>query len=455
MPGMQKKICRQYMQCFILKFNLIYDFKLCSKHLPRENIVYLEGFGNYHSSEAIRGALPKRQNSPQQCNLGLYAEQLSGSAFTRPRHTNLYSWLYRILPSVVQHEYRPYGQPLQDKFVALLPPNPLRWSPLPTPATAQDFVDGLFHLAGNHLLNAYLYQCNQSMNRRYVSDSDGELLIVPYMGDITLHTEFGTLKLTPGMIAVVPRGVKFKVSLKSELACGYVCENGAKPLSLPQLGVIGANGLAHPRHFLYPQAAFEDSNEEVELICKYQQHWWVATCPHSPLNVVAWHGNYAPYCYDLSLFNTINTVSFDHPDPSIFTVLTSESDTPGVANLDFVIFPERWMVAENTFRPPYYHRNVMSELMGLIMGEYDAKQEGFAIGGVSIHNCMTAHGPDAASYQKASTQELTPEYYANTLAFMFESCLSWQVTEKAMASSIRQKDYMTCWQGITQNFNGN
>ena len=414
--------------------------------------MYLAGFGNYHASEAIPGTLPKNQNSPQHCFHGLYAEQLSGSAFTRPRHTNLHSWLYRSLPSVVHHDFNQYTHPINRAFLPIQSPNPLRWSTLPDPNIGQDFVDGLIHLAGNSLLNTYIYQCNQSMTTRYFSDSDGELLFVPYKGKLRLRTEFGQLEIRPGMIAVIPRGIKFKVELIDSLAAGYLCENGGSPLTLPQLGVIGANGLANPRHFLYPKAAFETCEGQTSLICKYQQNLWVAICDYTPLNVVAWHGNYAPYCYDLDLFNTINSVSFDHPDPSIFTVLSSDSDTPGVANLDFVIFPSRWMVADNTFRPPYFHRNVMSELMGLIWGEYDAKNKDFSIGGVSIHNCMTAHGPDANTYRKAINQELKPQHYDNTLAFMFESREPWHVTEFAFKHASRQLDYTACWQGLKSEF---
>lgn len=414
--------------------------------------MYLAGFGNHHATEAILGALPAGQNSPQKCAFGLYAEQISGSAFTRPRHVNLSSWLYRALPSVVHYEYTPYTRSLTDRFAPIQAPNPYRWFPLPKSSTDQDFVDGLFHLAGNHLLNTYLYQCNQSMANRYFSNNDGEMLFVPYQGKIRLRTELGLLEISPGMIAVIPRGVQFKVELIDSVAAGYLCENAGTPLTLPHLGLIGANGLANPRHFLYPEAAFEKLDGKISLICKSQQHWWIAKSDFSPLNVVAWHGNYAPYCYDLSLFNTINSVSFDHPDPSIFTVLTSESDTQGVANLDFVIFPSRWMVAENTFRPPYYHRNIMSELMGLILGEYDAKEEGFAIGGASIHNCMTAHGPDAETYQKASNRQLKPEQYTNTLAFMFESREPWQITETALKHQARQGNYADCWQGLKREF---
>lgn len=414
--------------------------------------MYLAGFGNHHASEAHEGALPTQQNSPQKCPLGLYAEQLSGSAFTRQRHHNLSSWLYRALPSVVSSQYTLYARSITEKFATHLAPNPLRWSPRPMLQTNLDFIDGLFHLAGNRLLNTYLYQCNQSMNTRYLSNNDGEMLFVPYQGHIRLRTEFGLLEIIPGMIAVIPRGIKFKVELLDSFAAGYLCENAGAPLTLPHLGIIGANGLANPRHFMYPKAAFEAPSGNVSLICKYQQHWWIAESDHSPLDVVAWHGNYAPYSYDLSLFNTINTVSFDHPDPSIFTVLTSESDTPGVANFDFVIFPSRWMVAENTFRPPYYHRNIMSELMGLVMGSYDAKKEGFSAGGVSIHNCMTAHGADAETYQKESNKHLKPEHYENTLAFMFESREPWQVTETALNHQTRQQDYFACWQGLKRDY---
>lgn len=411
----------------------------------------LAGFGNHHQSEARPGALPEKQNSPQHCPFGLYAEQLSGSAFTRPRSQNLSSWLYRILPSVVHQDYTPYKKTIQNTLT-LPPPNPLRWMPMPPLPKPLNFIDGLFHLAGNEKLNTYIYQCNISMDLCYFSDHDGELLLVPYEGTLQLHTEFGQLMISPGQIAVIPRGVQFKVIIEDRDAAGYLCENRAKPLRLPELGTIGANGPANPRHFLYPEAAYEEHEGNIQLICKFQDQWWEAHSTHSPLNVVAWHGNYAPYCYDLSLFNPINTVGFDHPDPSIFTVLTSESDTPGVACLDFVIFPPRWMVAENTFRPPYFHRNIMNEWMGLVKGQYDAKQAGFSIGGISIHNCMTAHGPDKATYEQASKQTLKPEYYKNTLAFMFESMFPWKITEHALHHKTRDQHYTQCWQNLDNQY---
>lgn len=414
--------------------------------------MHLYGFGNYHQTEAVEGALPSQQNSPQLCAFNLYAEQLSGTSFTRPRSVNLHTWLYRILPSIAQGTYQLHDKQIIAPFAAQQSPNPMRWAPMNfDKAKKYDFIDGLFHFAGSQYVQAFHYYCNQSMQDSYFCSNDGELLFVPYEGELVLHTELGLLSIHPGMIAVIPRGVKFKVVLKDAQVRGYLCENGANPLTLPQLGAIGANGLANPRHFRYPQAAFEQNNTPSLLICKHLHQLWQANCDHSPLNVVAWHGNYAPYSYDLSLFNTFNTVSFDHPDPSIYTVLTSESNTPGVANLDFVIFPPRWMIAEHTFRPPYFHRNCMSEFMGLIRGNYEAKKEGFLRGGVSIHNRMTPHGPDFASYKAAAYAELKPEYN-DSLAFMFETREVWQVTEQAVQHKCREIHYSQCWKSFEANF---
>jgi len=410
--------------------------------------VYLTGFGNNHATEALVGALPMQQNSPQQCAHGLYAEQLNGSAFTRARHQNLKTWLYRKLPSVTIHDFTLSNHQWHHPLATYQHPNPMRWSPLVKPKNDQHFLQGLFHLTTSHHTQGYIYQCNQSMHNAYFTDRDGELLFIPYQGMLRLRTEMGVLEIGPGMMGVIPRGVYFAVDILDANAAGYLCENSGSPLTLPELGLMGANALANPRHFLYPKAAFDESKTVVEIQCKYQNKIWISRNNNSPLNVVAWHGNYAPYCYDLSLFNTINTVSFDHPDPSIFTVLTSPSHAPGVPDLDFVIFPPRWMVAEHTFRPPYFHRNVMNEWMGLIQGEYDAKKEGFLPGGSSIHNCMTGHGPDVASFKQAKREELTPSRYKNTLAFMLESSSPWLVTHKAMQDASYQTDYTTCWQGF-------
>lgn len=417
---------------------------------------YQAGFGNEFSTEVIPGALPRDQNSPQKPPLGLYAEQLSGAPFTMPQKNQLRSWLYRILPSVKHGAFRPYRQFRQATAPAS--PNQLRWDPLPLPKKKTDFIDGVVTMAyGGDMhgwtgLAVHRYAINASMTRRFFYDADGELLVVPEQGGIVFRTELGILEVTPGEIAVIPRGVKFAVDLKGKSARGYICENYGAPFVLPDLGPIGSNGLASPRHFLYPVAAYEDLKGNFELVAKFDGALWTAKIDHSPLNVVAWHGNYAPYKYDLSKFMVINTVSFDHADPSIFTVLTSPSGAPGVANVDFVIFPPRWSVAENTFRPPYFHRNIMSEFMGLVHGVYDAKESGgFVPGGCSLHNCMSAHGPDAGVVKHASNAELRPAYMKDTLAFMFESRFIMRPSAEALKAGL-QKDYYKCWQDMPRMF---
>ena len=418
---------------------------------------YQTGFGNEFATEAIEGALPQGQNSPQRAPLGLYAEQLSGTAFTTPRATNRRTWTYRMRPSAVHKPFRQIGNgllgsaPITDQTPA---PNQLRWDPLSMPAVPADFIDGLMTMAacgdvGTQTGTAvHIYACNRSMNERFLYNADGEMLLVPEKGRLEVHTELGRIYVAPGEICVLPRGVKFRIELPDGEARGYVCENYGAHFKLPDLGPIGANGLANSRDFLTPVAAYEDRAGDFQLIAKFQGNLWAAEIGHSPLDVVAWHGNYAPYKYDLASFNTVNTVSYDHPDPSIFTVLTSPSESPGTANCDFVIFPPRWMVAEHTFRPPYFHRNVMSEFMGLIFGRYDAKQEGFVPGGASLHNCMSGHGPDVDTFESASNADLAPQRYENTLAFMFETRFVLRPSRFAMETPALQKDYWKCWEGM-------
>ena len=423
--------------------------------------MYQSGFGNEFVTEALPGALPEGRNAPQRVRYGLYAEQFSGSPFTVPRAMQKRSWLYRIRPAVLHEPFVPLDPRLLrstpfDEMAT--PPNQLRWDPLPIPVDATDFVDGLTTIAGNgdSLTGAgvgiHLYAANRSMEGRYFYDADGELLVVPERGGLIFRTELGIVEVNPGEIAVIPRGMRFRVELEGADARGYVCENSGTPFRLPDLGPIGSNGLANPRDFLTPVAAYEDLEGDFELVAKFGGRLWSARIDHSPLDVVAWHGNYAPYKYDLERFNAINTVSFDHPDPSIFTVLTSPSDTPGMANCDFVIFPPRWMVAENTFRPPYFHRNIMNEYMGLIYGVYDAKAEGFVPGAGSLHNCMSGHGPDAATFDAASTAKLEPKYQGETLAFMFETRFVIRPTRFALEGPLLQRDYWRCWQGLRRNF---
>ena len=416
---------------------------------------YLTGFGGHFESEAVAGALPKGRNSPQRPPFGLYAEQLSGSAFTAPRHDNRRSWLYRMRPTADHRPFERYGgAPLFEAAAdeAPLAPNRLRWDPLADLPAGADFIDGMAAMlrarqpADLEGVAVYLYRAQKSMDRRVFADADGELLIIPQLGTIELHTELGRLEVAPGSVALVPRGIKFRVQLPDGEARGYVAENYGAPFRLPELGPIGANGLANPRDFEAPVAWFEDRDEPVEVVQKYLGALWTTSLDHSPLDVVAWHGNYAPCRYDLSRFNAIGTVSFDHPDPSIFTVLTSPSSVPGRANADFVIFPPRWMVAEDTFRPPWFHRNVMSEAMGLIAGEYDAKAEGFAPGGLSLHNLMSGHGPDLDSWKKASEAKLEPAKIEGALAFMVETCWPYRPTRFALERS--QPDYDQAWAGF-------
>jgi len=429
--------------------------------MPVREFRYQSGFANEFATEAIEGALPQGRNSPQKPALGLYAEQISGTSFTAPRALNRRSWLYRIHPSVIHGNFQPIN-PLNWRTSpfdeASASPNQLRWDPLPLPDEPEDFISGMVTMAANGDARAgfgigvHIYRATASMGRRFFSCSDGELLIVPQQGSLQLDSEMGSLGVEPGEVAVIPRGVKFRVELPDRTARGYVCENYGSIFRLPELGLIGANGLANSRDFQTPVAAYEDSSGDFELIVKMQGVFWSASLAHSPLDVVAWHGNYAPYKYDLRKYNVINSVSFDHPDPSIFTVLTSTSDTAGVANCDFVIFPPRWLVAEATFRPPYFHRNVMSEFMGLILGQYDAKPEGFVPGGSSLHNSMSAHGPDTLAFQRASEGDLEPQYLGDTLAFMFESRYVLAPTRFAMESPQLQKSYRDCWQDLPKLF---
>ncbi|MHB1944945.1 MAG: homogentisate 1,2-dioxygenase [Metallibacterium sp.] len=426
---------------------------------------YQSGFGNEFASEALPGALPLGQNSPQQVPYGLYAEQFSGTAFTAPRHLNRRTWMYRIRPAAMHAPFAllPEGR-LHNRFDEMpATPNQLRWDPYPLPSAPTDFIDGLFTLAGNGGAAAqtgiaiHLYACNRAMHGRYFYNADAELLIVPQQGRLRIATELGVLDVAPLEIALIPRGLRFRVELLGDMASGYIAENFGAPMRLPELGPIGANALANARDFLAPVAAYEDIEGDFALIAKFQGRLWQAAIDHSPLDVVAWHGNDVPCKYDLARFNTIGSISYDHPDPSIFTVLTAPGDTPGTANMDFAIFPPRWLVAEHTFRPPWFHRNVASEFMGLIAGEYDAKaggaRGGFAPGGASLHNCMSGHGPDAASHARAVALDTTqPQHLAETMAFMFETCAVIRPTAQALALPELQADYWRCWQDLAKRF---
>ena len=419
---------------------------------------YQRGFANEFATEALPGALPVGRNSPQQAPYGLYAEQLSGTAFTAPRHANRRSWLYRIRPAAM---HLPFERMQDSCWLSRFdevptPPNQLRWDPLPMPdpvSEPTDFVAGMVTMAGNASCGIHLYAANCSMGTRFFYNADGEMLIVPQEGRLRIATEMGVLEVEPQEIAVIPRGVRFQVSLPDGQARGYVCENYGALLKLPDLGVIGSNGLANPRDFCTPVAAYEDREGAFELLAKFNGRLWKAGIKHWPLDVVAWHGNYAPYKYDLRRFNAMGSISYDHPDPSIFLVLHSPTDNPGVDAIDFVIFPPRVLTMQNTFRPPWFHRNFASEFMGLIHGAYDAKAEGFVPGGASLHNCMSGHGPDADTFAKASSAETSkPDYLTGTMAFMFETPAIIQPTRYALEAAQLQPEYYRCWQGLQKHF---
>jgi len=424
---------------------------------------YQSGFGNGFATEALPGALPEGQNSPQRAPYGLYAELVSGTAFTQPRADNLRTWVYRMRPSAV---HGAFGQidngrlrtPPFDEGV--LTPQQMRWDPTPVPDEKTDLISGMMTLGGNGDANAqagigiHIYTANASMENRYFYNADGEMLFVPQQGRLRLVTELGVVEAAPNEIIVVPRGIKFRADLPDGPSRGYVCENYGAALRLPDLGPLGSNGLANARDFLSPVASFEDIEGDFKLVAKFGGNLWSAPIGHSPLDVVAWHGNLAPYKYDLAKFMAVGSISFDHPDPSIFTVLTSPSGPAGLANVDFVIFPPRWLVGEHTFRPPWYHRNIMSEFMGLILGQYDAKPEGFVPGGASLHNMMSPHGPDDGAYEKATKAELKPVFLGATMAFMFETRYPIKLTDWAANSPQIQAGYQDCWQGLKKNFNG-
>jgi homogentisate 1,2-dioxygenase len=422
---------------------------------------YQSGFGNEFATEALAGALPRHQHSPQKPPFGLYGEQFTGTPFTAPRGANRWTWVYRIRPSAMHKPFRQIsnglirGGPFDEVAAS---PNQLRWQPLPIPETPTDFVEGIATLGGNGDPSLqtgaaiHFYAANSSMRDRFFYNADGEMLIVPQLGRVLFHTECGILQVAPGEICVIPRGIRFRVELLDDAARGYICENYGPHLRLPELGPIGTQGLANSRDFLTPMAAFEDRDGDFRLIAKFLGNLWEAEIDHSPMDVVAWHGNYAPYKYDLTKFNCINTVTYDHPDPSIYCVLAAPTAIPGTSNIELACFPPRWTVATDTFRPPPFHRNIASEFMGLIHGEYIGKREGFIPGSASLHNCMSGHGPDNEAYERGRNAEPTPQFLDNTLAFLFETQLVVRPTRFALESEILERNYFEHWQGIKKLF---
>lgn len=423
---------------------------------------YMPGFGNDFETEALTGALPKGQNSPQKCPYGLYAEQLSGTPFTAPRGKNERSWCYRIRPSV-KHINRfekvdmPFWKSAPNILDEIISLGQYRWNPIPSNIDT-NFITGMRTMTTAGDVNtqvgmaAHIYVATNSMDNEYFYSADSELLIVPQEGQLRFFTEMGIIDLEPQEIAIIPRGLLFKVDIINGPARGFVCENYGAKFDLPNRGPIGANCLANPRDFKTPKAAFEDNSITSTVTIKWCGQFHITEIDHSPLDIVAWHGNYAPCKYDLRTFSPVGALLFDHPDPSIFTVLTAPSGVEGTANIDFVLFRDRWSVAENTFRPPWYHKNIMSELMGNIHGVYDAKPEGFAPGGMSLHNMMLPHGPDMDAFEKATNSKLGPQKMENTMSFMFETRFPQHLTSYAAKDAPLQDDYIECWSSLKKNF---
>ena len=426
---------------------------------------YMPGFGNDFETEALPGALPQGMNSPQRCNYGLYGEQLSGTAFTAPQHQNERTWCYRIRPSV-KHSHRytkidvPYWNSAPNVDPDVISLGQYRWNPPEMTDRDLTWITGMHTMTTAGDVNtqvgmaSHIYLVTASMEDEYFFSADSELLVVPQEGRLRFYTELGVIDLEPKEIAIIPRGLLYRVELVDGPARGFVCENYGQKFELPGRGPIGANCMANRRDFRTPVAAFEDREVASTVTIKWCGQFHVTKIGHSPLDVVAWHGNYAPVKYDMRNYCPIGAILFDHPDPSIFTVLTAPSGSPGTANIDFVLFRERWMVMEDTFRPPWYHKNIMSELMGNIYGQYDAKPQGFVPGGMSLHNMMIPHGPDREAFEKASNANLGPDKLDNTMSFMFETRFPQHLTAYAAKEAPLQDDYIDCWTSLEKKFDG-
>jgi len=426
---------------------------------------YMPGFGNDFETEALPGALPQGMNSPQKVNYGLYGEQLSGTAFTAPGHQNERTWCYRIRPSV-KHTHRfekidlPYWESAPNIAPGVISLGQYRWDPLPQGSAPLTWLTGMRSMTTAGDVNTqvgmatHIYLATESMVDDYFYSADSEILVIPQEGRLRFCTELGIIELEPKEIAIIPRGLVYRVEVLEGPARGFVCENYGQKFALPGRGPIGANCMANRRDFKTPVAAFEDRETPSTVTVKWCGQFHKTRIGHSPLDVVAWHGNYAPVKYDLRHYCPIGSILFDHPDPSIFTVLTAPSGVEGTANIDFALFRERWMVMEDTFRPPWYHKNIMSELMGNIYGQYDAKPQGFVPGGMSLHNMMLPHGPDREAFEKASNANLGPEKLDNTMSFMIETRFPQHLTAFAAKEAPLQDNYIDCWGDIDKKFDG-
>jgi len=421
------------------------------------------GFGNVHQSEDLPDALPRDQNSPRRVAYGLYAEQVNGSGFVAPRHENRRSWLYRVRPSADQSPAVALPQGfLAGDFLAEPPePNLAGWAPLPLPTVATDFVDGLATLGGAgsaRLRRGYavhVYAANRGMEDRCFGNADGDLLILPEQGALTLLTELGPLEVAPGQVALVPRGIRFSVLVSVGGARGYVAESFGRPFGLPDRGPVGANGLADARHFRAPSAWHEDRvSLGYRVTAKLAGRLFESTQDHSPFDVAAWQGNHVPTVYDLDAFSPVGNARFDHGDPSIHTVLSAPMDEQGAHTLDLVAFVARWDVTEHTFRPPYFHRNVTTELNGIVR---DAVVPGspFVPGCFFLTPSLVPHGVVAASVERhlaEAAAESPRRSSESSLWFQFETALPFVPTPWARDAAHRIADWPLVWGAYRKHF---
>ncbi|GJE85537.1 homogentisate 1,2-dioxygenase [Phanerochaete sordida] len=415
---------------------------------------YQVGFGNWFTSEALPNVLPSGQNMPQKNKYDLYTEGMNGCPFTAPRAQNQHNWLYRIRPSVAhqgitksakQNPYLVAEFSLNDPKQSVSPER-VAWRPDSVPANERvTFVHGIKSMAGNGspLLREgvvlHTYACNASMERQAFVNSDGDFLLVPVAGRLDIQTELGRMMVFPGEVAVVQRGLKWKVSVPDGKAMGYIQEIFGMHYELPELGPLGASGLANPRDFEHPVAHFDVDQSDWEVLYKLGGQLWSCAQDHTPFDVVAWHGNYVPYKYDLDAFISCGSLSRDHMDPSVWTVLTARSKTPGVALADVIFAGERWDVAEKTFRPPYFHRNTATEIIGLISGDFGFERD-FAPGALSLETGFGAHGMESDAYDAASDMELKPtKILQGTRMVLFETSMLMCLTEHALKTSRRKE----------------
>ncbi|KAI9822498.1 MAG: hypothetical protein M1827_000217 [Pycnora praestabilis] len=429
---------------------------------------YQSGFGNTFESEAVPGTLPQGQNSPRNVRFGLYAEQMTASAFVAPRHLNRKAWLYRARPAVAHQGFDdlPDNEDTESNFMPINPrvhlcAQQLAWLPFDIPSGDDiNFVEGIKTIAGSgeptlrEGIATHMYMANKSMNKQTYTNSDGDYLICPQQGSLDIQTEFGPLFVQPGEIVVLQRGQRFSVKLPDGPSRGYILEIWGSNFELPELGPLGANGLANARDFLHPTAKYEvTKHDSWQCIYKLGGKYFKSKQEHSPFDVVAWHGNYVPYKYDLTKFVNVGSISVDHIDPSIFCVLTARSRDPAAPLADFLIFSPRWDVASHTYRPPYYHRNVASEFMGLLYGGYGGRSDEFAPGGASYECGMVPHGVAYEEFKEA-TAEAPPEMQISkgAVAVMFESSRPFTITDYAWNSSKKHEHDPKMWDDLVDNF---